>query len=198
MSNTSQTQNPNPPANGRGNGTNSDTALGQIWSGIRALFGIGGEQSLRESLEDAIEQHAADSDNDVTAEERFMLRNILDFGSQRIEDVMVPRADIMAVEDETRLSELFNMFIEANHSRLPVYRETLDEPLGMVHVKDLVHWLAKSAKKARSRKPTTDSKTKTRKNAALRGSEKTLNLAGIDLSISVAKAGIIRDRKSVV
>ncbi len=193
MNNTSQSDQTGTTtsSNGRGNGAKPQTALGQIWSGIRALFGVNDEQSLRESLEDVIEQHEAGSDNDVSAEERFMLRNILEFGSQRIEDVMVPRADIMAVEDSTSLADLFNVFIDANHSRLPVYRETLDEPLGMVHVKDLVHWLAKSAK---SRKPGKRASTAKRAKATpAKTSVKGLNFADADLSISVAKAGVIRD-----
>jgi magnesium and cobalt transporter len=193
MNNTSQS-NPGSAStsvNGRGNGAKPQTALGHLWSSIRTLFGANGEQSLRESLEDVIEQHEVGSENDVSAEERFMLRNILEFGGQRIEDVMVPRADIMAVEDSTSLSDLFNVFIEANHSRLPVYRETLDEPLGMVHVKDLVHWLAKPAKKTRSRKPRNSAKEG--KAETPKKKSKGLNLADVNLSISVAEAGIVRE-----
>ena len=131
--------------NGKSNGAKPLSPLGQLWASIRSKLLGASEQSLRESIEDAIEQHEPGEAGDVTAEERFMLRNILEFGSQRIEDVMVPRADIIAVEDNTPLAELVTVLVEANHSRIPVYRETLDEPLGMVHVKDLVHWLAASS-----------------------------------------------------
>jgi magnesium and cobalt transporter len=67
-----------------------------------------------------------------------MLGNLLKFGELKIADVMVPRADIIAVEESAPLSELVRIFREAQHSRLPVYRETLDDPLGMIHVKDVL------------------------------------------------------------
>jgi len=67
-----------------------------------------------------------------------MLANLLKFGGLKISDVMVPRADIIAVEESVALSELVRIFREAQHSRLPVYRETLDDPLGMIHVKDVL------------------------------------------------------------
>lgn len=64
----------------------------------------------------------------------------------RVEDVMVPRADIIAVEKSEGLKDLTTAFIKASHSRLPVYNETLDEPTGMVHIKDLLPYLALNAK----------------------------------------------------
>lgn len=67
-----------------------------------------------------------------------MLTNLLNFGGLKVSDVMVPRADIIAVEEQTSLSELIGVFRNAQHSRLPVYRETLDDPLGMVHIKDVL------------------------------------------------------------
>ncbi|MGI9372242.1 MAG: hemolysin family protein [Hyphomicrobiales bacterium] len=169
--------------NGKGNGAKPDSQFGRLWASVRAKLRGDGEQSLRESIEDAIEQHEIGEADDVSAEERFMLRNILEFGSQHIEDVMVPRADIIAVEDKTSLAELVGVLVEANHSRIPVYRETLDEPLGMVHVKDLVHWLAKSStkstsKKTQSKKPDTKPK---------------LSFAGADLTMTIKEAGLMRE-----
>ena len=67
-----------------------------------------------------------------------MLGNILEFGDRRAGDVMVPRADIVGVEVSTSREDLMALFSQAAHSRLPVYRETLDDPLGMVHIKDLL------------------------------------------------------------
>ena len=72
-----------------------------------------------------------------------MLGNLLNFGKLRVEDVMVPRADIIAVEENTSLHDLLNRFHEAQHSRLPIYKETLDDPRGMVHVKDVLALLEK-------------------------------------------------------
>ena len=70
-----------------------------------------------------------------------MMPNLIAFSDMRVEDVMVPRADIIAVDEQVSVRELLARFLEGEHSRLPVYRETLDEPLGMVHIKDLVKWL---------------------------------------------------------
>lgn len=94
-------------------------------------------ESLRESIEEAIEEHLEHAP-DFTAVERQMLGNIMSVGRLRVDDVMVPRADIVAVEIGASLPDLLKAFNEASHSRLPVYRETLDEPIGMVHIKDLV------------------------------------------------------------
>ena len=71
--------------------------------------------------------------------------NVREFQTKRVEDVMVPRADIIAVELDTPLNELARVFSEAAHSRLPVYRETLDDPVGVAHIKDMVSHLARYA-----------------------------------------------------
>ena len=103
---------------------------------FRALFRPRNE-SLRQSIEVVIEEHLEDS-ADFTPAERQMLLNVIAVGDRRVEDVMVPRADIIAVEIGTNLEELVATFNQAAHSRLPIYRHTLDEPVGMVHIKDLV------------------------------------------------------------
>jgi hypothetical protein len=81
-----------------------------------------------------------------SAQERAMLRNILRFGKLTVEDVMVPRADIIAVEDSITVAELLRVFREAEHSRLPVYHETLDDPRGMIHIRDLM-WITTATEK---------------------------------------------------
>ncbi|MEO0960870.1 MAG: hemolysin family protein, partial [Pseudomonadota bacterium] len=78
----------------------------------------------------------------LSAAEQDMFVNLLGFNELRTEDVMVPRPDIVAVEQSTSLDELVKVFREANHSRLPVFSETLDDPRGMVHIKDLLGWMA--------------------------------------------------------
>ena len=92
---------------------------------------------LRESLEEVIEQSEAE-DRPLAREERSMMLNILQFGELTVADIMVPRADIIGVEASTPLDALARIFRDAQHSRLPVYRESLDHPLGMVHIKDLI------------------------------------------------------------
>ena len=75
-----------------------------------------------------------------------MLNNILRFREVRVEDVMVPRADIEAVEINTTLGELMNLFEQSGHSRMPVYAETLDDPRGMVHIRDIVAHITRLAR----------------------------------------------------
>ncbi|MEX2519367.1 MAG: CBS domain-containing protein, partial [Paracoccaceae bacterium] len=72
-----------------------------------------------------------------TANERALLSNIRTMRDQRVDDIMIPRADIVAVEASATLAELTEAFRSGAHSRLPVYRETLDDPIGFIHVKDV-------------------------------------------------------------
>ena len=96
-----------------------------------------GNGSLRESLEETIQSHHGEPTS-LSNEERMMLSNILSFGALRVDDVMVPRADIIAVDVSTNLTDILDVFREAAHSRLPIYRDTLDDPIGMVHIKDVI------------------------------------------------------------
>lgn len=110
---------------------------------LRALLGFAGngDSSLRESLEEVIEEHE-DMHRGLTAEERHMLVNILNFGELRVDDVMVPRADVVGVEENASLDDVLRLYRESSHSRMPIYRETLDDPIGMVHLKDVLAWFA--------------------------------------------------------
>ena len=96
--------------------------------------------AMRESLEEAIEESER-QDPALSQQERVMLTNLLAFGGLKVSDVMVPRARIMAVDEETPMDELVALFRDAKHSRLPVYRENLDDPSGLVHVKDVLSLL---------------------------------------------------------
>ena len=107
----------------------------------RSLLGHTGDaNSLRESLEEMIVEHDEPGRN-LTDQERHMLANILSFGELRVDDVMVPRVDVVALEESATLDEVLSVFRASNHSRWPIYRETLDDPLGMVHIKDIVSYL---------------------------------------------------------
>ena len=105
-------------------------------------FGLGEEPDLREFIEDALARSKSDT---LSPQERSMLRRALRFGKLTVEDVMVPRADIIAVDESTTVAELMHVFREAEHSRLPVYRETLDDPRGMIHIRDLMSWITTAA-----------------------------------------------------
>src|SRR5436190_22011790 len=87
--------------------------------------------AIRESLEEVIEESDRESPA-LSAQERVILGNLLRFGELKVQDVMVPRADIIAIDENMKLSELVVMFRDLQHSRLPVYRETLDDPTGLV------------------------------------------------------------------
>jgi CBS domain containing-hemolysin-like protein len=122
-----------------------------IWAGIRTLlFGGANEPSLREQIEDVIDEAEEEGQKprgssivgDLSPIERKMLRNLLHFGEQTVDDVAVPRADIIAIPESASFDEIVAQFAEAGHSRLPVYRENLDEVIGMIHVKDVFVVLA--------------------------------------------------------
>jgi len=103
-------------------------------------------EALVESMRRIVAEAAIERGGEpLTREEQRLLGNLLRFGDLTVEDVMVPRTQIVAVEAATPLPELLAIFGEAQHSRLPVYRETLDEPLGMVHIKDVVGYLARGS-----------------------------------------------------
>ena len=109
---------------------------------LKQTFGLGEEPDLRVLIESALARSKSDT---LSAQERSMLLRILRFGSLTVEDVMVPRADIVAVDDSVTIEELLRLFRKEEHSRLPVYRETLDDPRGMIHIRDLMSWFTEEA-----------------------------------------------------
>jgi CBS domain containing-hemolysin-like protein len=100
--------------------------------------------AMRESLEEVIEESDRESPA-LSAQERVMLGNLLRFGELKVSDVMAPRAEIVAVDESISLSELLKLFREVQHSRLPMFRETLDDPTGLIHVKDVMGLLQPEA-----------------------------------------------------
>src|SRR4051794_32694193 len=102
----------------------------------QAVRSLRTDSTMRESLEEMIEESERET-KDLTSQERMMVANLLTFGEIAVSDVMVPRADIVAVEEQTPFADLVALFREAQHSRLPIYRETLDDPIGMLHIKDV-------------------------------------------------------------
>lgn len=98
-----------------------------------------GEPDLRASLEELIEEH---EEQPIDPQERAILANIVKLHEQTAADVMVPRVDIVALEVDTPFDQVIKSMVEHGHSRMPVYRETLDDVLGMVHIKDLLPYAA--------------------------------------------------------
>jgi len=112
---------------------------------LRKIVGGDAEAAaIRESLEEVIEESERESPA-LSAQERVMMGNLLKFGELTVRDVMLPRADIVAVDEGIGLAELLKLFHEAQHSRLPMYRETLDDPTGLIHVKDVLGLLQPEA-----------------------------------------------------
>ncbi len=106
---------------------------------LRELAGGEGEDT-RDALEELIEEAEAEGDDTLSHEERELLRNVLAFGELRVDDVKVPRTDIDGVAIDTDLAGVVRAMRESGHSRLVVYRGTLDEVVGLVHVKDLLRY----------------------------------------------------------
>jgi len=137
---------------GQTNGqTQEDEEPGRIWRSLKALlFGDPEDNSLRAQLEDVIDEHendqdgdTPDNDQDLSAVELEMLRNLLHFSDHDVDDIAVPRADIVAIEESAPFEEYIKIFSENGHSRIPVYRESLDTIIGMVHIKDIFAIVAK-------------------------------------------------------
>jgi magnesium and cobalt transporter len=117
-----------------------------LWRAIRKFFDSDSDQSLRAQLEEAIDEHedegGAPEAGDLTPLERQMLRNLLHFSEHDADDAAIPRGEIVAVPVTASWDEVVAAFAEHGHSRMPVYRETLDEIVGMVLIKDVFVHLA--------------------------------------------------------
>jgi CBS domain containing-hemolysin-like protein len=119
---------------------NEDEGGSRLWKGIQHLiFGDDAEPTLRDEIEEAIDEaeESGPIAGDLSPAERQMLRNLLHFGERTAGDICVTRGDIIAVPSTISYDDLVNAFAEAEHSRLPVYGGSLDEVIGMVHIKDL-------------------------------------------------------------
>jgi CBS domain containing-hemolysin-like protein len=141
---------------------------------LRALLGLAGG-SVREDIREALSDPAASAD--FSQQERSILKNVLSLRELTVEDVMVPRADIVAVPIDTSLAEVLSVFRTAGHSRLPVHGDTLDDPRGMVHIRDFVAYLATRTDAAQT-------------GAEVPGAQNFLGFA--DLEIALAEADILR------
>jgi CBS domain containing-hemolysin-like protein len=109
-----------------------------LFDRLRALLGLT-PASIRDDIEDAIDESAS---AEFTPQERAILKNVLALHDVRVADVMVPRADVVALALDTPLRDVLDLFRTAGHSRLPVYQDTLDDPRGMIHIRDFVVFLA--------------------------------------------------------
>src|SRR3984893_18778028 len=146
---------------------------------LRALFGRK-PGSIRAALQVVLEAGGG-GETGFSPEERAMLKNILGLRERRVEDVMVPRADIVAVQQDIALGELVKVFEGAAHSRLVVYNDTLDDPAGMVHIRDLIGFMASRA--------AVNAKINAKRKKPFPAD---LDFKAVDLSVSLSSTNIIR------
>ena len=137
-----------PPVSGS-TGKQDKSSSQSIFAAIRDwLQSLGGDRDpeeggLRESLEEVLEGHADDA-TEIKREEREMLLNILEFGRKTVDDVMVPRTDIVALEASAGYDEVIDCFRVQAHSRIPVYRHKLDNIIGTIHIKDVIRYTGRA------------------------------------------------------
>jgi CBS domain containing-hemolysin-like protein len=147
---------------------------------FRALFGRKPD-TIRADLRDVLDAMTPD-ESGFSPEESRMLKNILGLRERRVGDVMIPRADIIAVQQDIKLGDLVRVFEGAAHSRLVVYNDTLDDPVGMVHIRDLIGFMTLRAAVA----PEKNAKRKKPLPAGL-------DFRAIDLSVPLSAAKIVRE-----
>src|ERR1035437_1301946 len=146
---------------------------------FRALFGW--KPNSRADLKDVLDAMPP-GESGFSPEESRMLKNILGLRERRVGDVMIPRADIIAVQQDIKIGELVRTFEGAAHSRLVVYNDTLDDPIGMVHIRDLIAFMT-------ARAAVDPEKNAKRKKPLPAG----LDLKAIDLSMPLSAAKIVRE-----
>jgi CBS domain containing-hemolysin-like protein len=149
-----------------------------VWA-LRMIFGWKAG-SIRANLTDVLKAGAGETG--FSPKESVMLQNLLGLRERRVVDVMVPRADIIAVKQEIALGELMKVFASAGHSRLVVYDEMLDDAVGMVHIRDLVAFMTARAEVRPSANPR-------RRKLPAAG----LDLKAVDLSMPLSAAKLTRE-----
>lgn len=124
--------------------------IGGLRAWFKGLFGRNGDHALREAFEEILEEHDT-RETPIDRDERALIANILALGDKTAYDVMVPRADIVAIEDTTRLDDAVAVMVKSPHSRYPLYRDSLDDITGFVHLKDLLGVLHRKRRPALKR-----------------------------------------------
>jgi CBS domain containing-hemolysin-like protein len=198
----SETAHHSPAHNGADDGSTStkgESTIGprsSIWAKVSRLLRPHSVSTLREDLADVLATEES-AGSDFSPIERALLGNLLRFREVRVEDVMVPRAEIEAVDQDTTIGELALLFNETGRSRMPVYAETLDDPKGMVHIRDLMGYMIKegrnrrrSAPKAAAPATVTDGTVPLP--APKASKSKPFDLSRVNPDVTIAEAGIIR------
>ena len=155
--------------------------------------------SLRENLQDELAREVG-GDAAFSPEERMLLGNILRLRELRVDDVMIPRADIDAVDLDTSLSRVMELFQKSGHSRMPVYEDTLDDPRGMVHIKDLMAFIAERGASRRIATAVDNGALEVVEHKPLENGVNRkghnlpdLDLSCVDLSVTLKETDLLRD-----
>lgn len=122
-------------------------AFGRFWRRLAGVFRPRGQDAnLRVAIEELIEEHLEEDEGGaINADERLLISNVLKLRDVTVYDVMVPRAEIVAIEASASREEIVELMSREAHSRVPVYRETLDDVIGMIHIKDVLTRYASDA-----------------------------------------------------
>lgn len=174
------------PAAGESGSERAGAAKPSLFDRLRAVFGLGGA-SIRDDIQDALADSSTEVD--VSQQERTMLKNVLALHEVRVEDVMVPRADIVAVALDSSLVDVLRTFRTAGHSRLPVHGDTLDDPRGMIHIRDLVAYLTASIPDAPEAESPPDAASP---RAAPKPPDPAASKLFADLDVPLSEANILR------
>src|SRR5215472_9262458 len=127
---------PEPP--GSSGQPGPDRSFARLRNFLRLIRRPRNGESLRETIDEMIEEPAANDRGSLSGQERLLIGNVLKIHDQTAADVMVPRVDIVALDVETPFPAVVKCMVEQGHSRVPVYRETLDDVIGFIHVKDVL------------------------------------------------------------
>jgi CBS domain containing-hemolysin-like protein len=163
--------------------------LHHLWTRL----GLAEQRTLRDTLEVLLKEEAK-ATGGFSPEERKMLSGLLRFGASRVDEIMVPRADIIAIEEMEPLGDLVRLFEEVGVSRMPIYHETLDDPRGMIHIKDLFRWISAEVAGRSLRDPIKLRAGQTESESKAAGGFKP-DLSRIDLSRPIA---VLKLRKPVL
>ncbi len=130
------------------NGTpNQPPANGGFIAKLKSLFKPKTDTTLRETIEEYIEEQSSSTfEPSISEHEKTLISNILDLKGMKAADIMIPRADIVALNINTSEKELLSLLSERQYSRIPVYKDSLDHVVGAIHIKDILSTLAQGEK----------------------------------------------------
>lgn len=133
------------PARHGGAAQESGEKTGRILNWIKTSFKNKPDSTLRETIEEYIEENPVNAENEDSGSllEKSLISNVLKLRDMPVEDVMIPRANIIAIEQESAEKDLLSQMIDIQYSRLPVYKEELDNVIGTIHIKDVLSTIAR-------------------------------------------------------